>query len=192
MGMENQTAGGGMAGQPNARLAAEDLDQVIGLAEVNVRQYNRFEKGKEQNVRQHSETRADRAAQNGWIPTDKWRQGQLDWEKTGESAWKQHGDRDRARDAAHPTADSIADHLKSAHGVNLAPRHPGDKDASPQELMQRHEYLHHSGIANNHVHPVRYNPTAHKDPVRMYQEATMELPEPKGKFDPWGFPLGQK
>jgi hypothetical protein len=83
----------------------------VGLATVQVRQFQRTERGRRENVRQHTETRAVRQIQQiqarrtpandilGHLSTDHdipeaaWMAGQKEWQAKGEAAWKAAGNR---------------------------------------------------------------------------------------------------
>lgn len=153
------------------------LDRVL-LAQVPVRGYQRQERGRQQSVRPHTQTKPDfgfgsqhagygpphagfAPPKFGFKPQEKGQQGRPDWAING----------DAAQDAAArktgplggqpwPDAAHIAEHLASAHGVT-----PGGW----ADMMAQHEYLHSSGIGNNHTHEVDVDANDNRDKVQDFE-----------------------
>lgn len=98
-------------------MAETSLEKVLRLATVSVRQYDRFERGKEQVVRPHTEARADAMNPTGWIPEASWKAGQQEWIKEGEAAYEQRGEaawRRAGREATQRAATADADKDRAA------------------------------------------------------------------------------
>lgn len=64
------------------------LDRLLALAQVNVKQFTRMDRGRMQVVHAHVANRAAPANPNGWIPQKQWDAGQAKWIAEGEAAWK--------------------------------------------------------------------------------------------------------
>lgn len=105
------------------------VEKLIRLATYNVREYRRFERGRQQVVRPHTGQRTGQP--HGYIPPAAWKRGQQNWEKSGEAAWARNREswaRDRQEDAEHG---EIPEGLRRNAGQRL-------QDFVEDREMQRH------------------------------------------------------
>lgn len=86
------------------------IEDELRLAVVPVRQFTRLERGREQVVRQHSETTTGTGVDKD-IPQADWLKGQQVWKQRGEAAWKSAGAMERASNA---TAEARRDAQQAA------------------------------------------------------------------------------
>lgn len=89
-------------------MSESPLEKVIRLASVNVRGFERTERGRRQTVRPHTENVRDAANPRGYISEPKWLEGQKIYEQRGEAAWEKRGAEARAADAARDAKEDAA------------------------------------------------------------------------------------
>lgn len=103
--------------QPQLTALAGDL---VALATVPVRQFQRVERGREQNVRAHTEV-LNHLSDDHDIPEAAWKAGQKEWEQRGEAAWKVAGARYQAmHDQDHRLGTAGHEHAKPITGDQVA------------------------------------------------------------------------
>lgn len=95
-------------------MAESSLEKLVRLATENVKTYQRFERGKNQVVPEHTATYSMDPRGAGYIPEPKWKAGQQEYVAKGEADWKARGAQHAAAARAHEAAADAAQHAAAA------------------------------------------------------------------------------